>query len=338
MNATKGINLPNDAEDTISSVSWSPIANHLTAASWDGKVRIYDVNTSTGAARGAAMLAAEGPILDCDWAKDGSMVVAGGADRKIHLLHLATGQQASLGPHDAPVRGTRFVDVPGCNAPIVASGSWDKTVRFWDLRQRDPLASIACEERVYAMDSKANLLVVATAGRRIHLFDLKNPAAISKTLDSQLKHQTKAVAAFPDGMGWATVSIEGRCGIHAVHEEHASTINFTFRCHRSQPDARKITKVWSVNGVQFHPEHKTVFSTASSDGTFTFWDRAQRTRLKEFPKADAAVTATAFNRDGSLFAAAVGYDWSFGCEGNSRQTQTRLALYPVDAADLRKKK
>lgn len=61
--------LPADAEDTISSVAWSPVANHLAAASWDGKVRVYDVNANNGAARGAAGLAAEGPVLDCDWAK-----------------------------------------------------------------------------------------------------------------------------------------------------------------------------------------------------------------------------------------------------------------------------
>lgn len=65
----KDISLPEDAQDTISSVSWSPVADHLAAASWDGKVRIYDVNAGSGAARGAALLAADGPLLDCDWAE-----------------------------------------------------------------------------------------------------------------------------------------------------------------------------------------------------------------------------------------------------------------------------
>jgi mRNA export factor len=60
--------LPADAEDTISCVSWSPTANHLAAASWDKKVRIYDV-APNGSANGIAMLKADGPILSCDWAK-----------------------------------------------------------------------------------------------------------------------------------------------------------------------------------------------------------------------------------------------------------------------------
>lgn len=66
--ATADVALPSDADDTISSVSWSPVTNHLAAASWDGVVRVYDV-AQNGTARGIAMLKADGPLLSCDWAK-----------------------------------------------------------------------------------------------------------------------------------------------------------------------------------------------------------------------------------------------------------------------------
>ncbi|KAI1374617.1 WD40 repeat-like protein [Hypoxylon crocopeplum] len=363
----RDVSLPADAQDTISSVSWSPVANHLAAASWDGKVRVYDVgnpnNNNNGiAARGVALLAADGPLLDCDWAKDGSMVAAAGADRKTHILHLATGQQAALGAHDAPVRSVRFVEVPGTGAPVVASGSWDKTVRYWDLRQREAVGAVACRERVYGMDAKARLLVVATADRYFHLVDLRNPTVIARTAESSLRHQTKAIAAFPDGTGWATASIEGRCGINAVDEAEASKINFTFRCHRDLPDARQTAKVWGVNDVQFHPVNHAVFATAGSDGTFHFWDRVAHSRLRGYPPVGSnsssgsgsgsgsnsnsmsdgisggvsgatAITSTAFNRDGTLFAYAAGYDWSMGFAKNSPALETRLVLHPVTAED-----
>ncbi|RYO76472.1 hypothetical protein DL766_007854 [Monosporascus sp. MC13-8B] len=340
--ASKDIALPADAEDTISSVSWSPVSDHLAAASWDGKVRVYGVARNESVV-GVAMLRADGPVFDCDWAKskDGTVILAGGADKKLHLLHAPTSQQATVGSHEAPIRGVRFVEVPGSNAPIIATGSWDKTVKFWDMRQPTPLAALACGERVYSMDAKAQLLVVATAERHVHLVDLRSPTTFLRTTESPLRHQTRAATVFPDGKGWGLASIEGRCAIVALDEKDSRYCKiilstpiadrkstFTFRCHREQPD-RGVTKVWAVNDVQFHPTRPTVFTTAGSDGTFSFWDRVARSRLKSYSPAGAAITSTRFNRDGSLFAYAVGYDWSMGCARNSPEIQTKLMLHRV---------
>ncbi|KAK7996120.1 hypothetical protein PG991_015587 [Apiospora marii] len=356
--------IPADAADTISSVSWSPVANHLAAASWDGKVRIYDVAPGPSA-RAAAMLSVDSPVLSCDWAKDGTMVLAGGADKRPHLLHLATGQQAAVGSDDAPIRSVRFLDTAamGASAPahLFATGSWDKTVKYRDLRQPEPLATLACADRVYAMDTKSSLLVIATAERHIHLVDLRNPSVFLRTTQSPLRQQTRAVSVFPDGRGWATASIEGRCGINAVDEKKdGKSTDFTFRCHRSTPNYKGVTKIYAVNDVQFHPVHTTTFATAGSDGAFHFWDRISHTRCARYdePSATAlppvaatavngqfkkgsaksgptraAITTTAFSRDGSLFAYAVGYDWSMGHSANSPNYPNRLVLHPVTSQE-----
>ena len=131
-----------------------------------------------------------------------------------------------LGTHAAPVRSVCFVDVPSAAGPIVASGSWDKTVQYWDLRHPgQPLATLNCADRVYSMDTAGRLLVIATAERHIHLVDLHtNPAAFSQTIMSVLRHQTRTVAAFPNGKGWATAGIEGRCGVNAVANEDARCV------------------------------------------------------------------------------------------------------------------
>ncbi|KAF2973395.1 hypothetical protein GQX73_g149 [Xylaria multiplex] len=343
--------LPSDGEDTIQSISWSPVAEYLAAASWDNKVRIYDVAQS-GSAQGVSALCAEGPVFSCDWAKDGKKVIAGGADKKIRIMDVSTGQQDIVGSHEAPVRGVRFVDVPGTEGSIIMSGSWDKTIKFWDIRQQGAaIASLPCGERVYSLDAKADLAVIATADLFIHLVDLKNPTTFLSKVKSPIRYQTKAVAAFPDGKGWATTSIEGRCGMNAVDEENARGINFTFRCHREIDEPNKLIKIWAINDVQFHPVHTSVFATGGSDGSFCFWDRIAHSRLKSyFPSATppsavggthnarpASITATSFSRDGSFYAYALGYDWSRGAVGNTPQIETKIMLHRVTEEDARLK-
>lgn len=136
----------------------------------------------------------------------------------MHALHAPTGQSVTFGTHAAPIRALRFVDVPNAPGPIIATGSWDKTVRYWDVRNSaSPLATLACPERVYAMDTAERLLVIATADRQVCLVDLAaDPAAFLRKVESPLKHQTRAITAFPDGKGWAMGSIEGRASLNAV--------------------------------------------------------------------------------------------------------------------------
>lgn len=66
----KDVTLPSDSGDTIQSVRWSPTSDHLAAASWDGKTRIYEV-AKDGSGRRVAELTAEGPVFSCDWSKVG---------------------------------------------------------------------------------------------------------------------------------------------------------------------------------------------------------------------------------------------------------------------------
>lgn len=65
---TKDVPVSNPPEDSISDISFSPGADFLSAASWDGKVRIYEINEQ-GQSQGKAMIAHEGPVLSTCWSK-----------------------------------------------------------------------------------------------------------------------------------------------------------------------------------------------------------------------------------------------------------------------------
>ncbi len=85
----------------------------------------------------------------------------------------------------------------------------------------------------------------------------------------------------------------------------------------------------AVNDISFHPEHGT-FSTAGSDGTWHYWDKDAKHRLKGYPNVGGCITATAFNKTGTIFAYAIGYDWAKGFQGNTAGYPNKVMLHPVN--------
>lgn len=267
------------------------------------------------------------------------------------------GAGQTIGQHDKPIRSIRCGEING--SPVAITGSWDKTVKIWDLRQQRAVSSKTCSERVYSMDSKDNMLVIATAERYIHVVDVRKIETDYKSHTSPLKWQTRVVSCFADASGYAIGSIEGRCAIQYVEDKDAryatkvlplpdsstSTLlvhdadalrdssNFSFKCHRDAP-ANNTTNVYAVNDISFHPVHGT-FSTAGSDGTFHFWDKDAKHRLKGYPNVGGPITATTFNRNGNIFAYAVSYDWSKGYQANTQQNPIKLMLHPVMADECK---
>ncbi|MCJ1484838.1 Poly(A)+ RNA export protein rae1 [Schaereria dolodes] len=330
---SKDIPVTSAPSDSISDLSWSPAANHhLAVASWDTKVRVYDLAQNNSSEGGQPLIEFDGPVLSCDWSRNGQQIVGASTDHTARLLDLAVnGAPAQqVAAHDGPIRVVRFFEAPQSNAPMIVTGSWDKTVRYWDLRQATAVATLSCQERVYSMDVKDKLLVIGTADRYINIVNLNNPTTFHKTLESPLKHQTRVVSCFTGG--FAVGGIEGRCAFQYVEGKDASS-NFSFKCHRSAPTSNK-TSVHAVNAISFHPIHGT-FSTAGSDGTYHFWDKDAHHRLKGYPSVGGAITATGFNRDGTLFAYAVSYDWSMGFAENKVGYKNGVMLHPVDGEECK---
>jgi mRNA export factor len=115
----------------------------------------------------------------------------------------------------------RFFNNAQTGEQMLVTGSWDKTIKFWDLRQSQAAATVNCQERVYSMDVKDKLLVVGTADRYINVINLNEPTRFYKTIQSPLKWQTRVVSCFTDASGFAVGSIEGRCAIQYVEEKDA---------------------------------------------------------------------------------------------------------------------
>ncbi|GBF88757.1 hypothetical protein Rsub_01658 [Raphidocelis subcapitata] len=312
VNPNKDVQIQTPLADSVSSLSFSPRANLLVATCWDNNVYCWDIQPNGSANPKASTNHAQPPLCSA-WNGDGTGVFTGGCDKMVKLWNLATNQSQQVAAHDAPVRHCAFI--PELN--MLVTGSWDKTLRYWDMRQAQPAFTYTLSDRLYALDVKHPLLVAGTADRQLFVFNLQNPQQPYKTVQSPLKWQTRVVSCFPDKTGYLIGSIEGRVAVHHVEDSVGQQKNFTFKCHREGAD------IYSVNAITFHPQFGT-FVTAGSDGTYNFWDKDSKQRLKAMQKCaygsePAPIPCGAFNSDGSIYAYSVSYDWSRGFSAYSPQ-------------------
>ena len=156
------------------------------------------------------------------------------------------------------------------------------------------------------------MAVVGTANRHVIIYSLENQPQEYKRHESPLKYQHRCVSIFNDmkkkaPAGYALGSIEGRVAIQYIQPINPKD-NFTFKCHRVNGTAN-FQDIYAVNDIAFHPIHGTLV-TVGSDGTFSFWDKDARTKLKSSETLDQSITKCAFSASGHIFAYAIGYDWS----------------------------
>jgi mRNA export factor len=313
--------------DTVSCLRWSPSANLLCASSWSHEVRIWDVG-GTGQATPKLIFTQQAPILTCDWTHGGDSVIYGGCEGIARLSSTNQPSTLELGAHAAPIRSLIW----NKTLNYAVSGSWDKTVRFFDPRKSSAnkceVMRLKMGERVHAMDNRENLLAVAMADRTAVIYDLRHyRVPFREYLNPFLDKQSTSLVLFPDLKAFAFASIEGRVRIQYLEAPSDKERSFTFRCHKvGDYDA------YAVNALAVSDAHDAL-ATAGSDGSFVFWDKEHKRKLKQFERMQQPLTASAFNRNSTIFAYATGNDWSRGLKFWDKNAGTQILLHSVDQTE-----
>ena len=75
-NPNKDLEVTQPPSDGISSLAFSPVANHLVATSWDNQVRCWEISPS-GQSVAKAATSHDQPVLCSAWSADGTTVFTG---------------------------------------------------------------------------------------------------------------------------------------------------------------------------------------------------------------------------------------------------------------------
>ena len=70
---------------------------------------------------------------------------------------------------------------------------------------------------------------------------------------------------------------------------------------------------------------------------FAFGIKDAKQRLKSFPELPGAISATAFNKTGTIFAYAISYDWSLGYMGNRQDYPNIIKLHATKDLEIKQK-
>jgi mRNA export factor len=342
MFASNNVKTTNDVEvlggaldESITALNWHPTQDYLIASSWDNIVRCWEVKEyPMEGLRGEARAASthQAPVLATCFSGDGNKVFSGDCNKQVMCWDLVLNQSVPLDGgkpvHDAPVSVVRYMAEKG----LLMTGSWDKTIKYWDGRTSGPVLVVNLPDKLFCADAKGDLLVTGCANRKCQIYDLRNNQGFITpllNLDSPLKFQTRCLSAFIDQKGFSIGSIEGRCAIYQIDDPNK---NFAFKCHREG------NAINAVNAIDHHPRYGT-FATCGSDGLINFWDKDSKARLKAFTKNAQPITCGKFNNNGMVFAYALCYDWSSGLEGYKQARQmnqkSHIMLHQVTDPEIR---
>jgi cell cycle arrest protein BUB3 len=285
-------------QELISSTRFSLVSDRLLVSSWDSTLRVYDVKAN----RQLSLASFNASLLDSCWEAPGeSIAYTAGLERRIYRVDIETGQKQVIGfDHRQLVKSLCY----DSSSRSIISGSCDKTLQQIDAREGASGNSRFADlpDKVFALDSVNNMLVVGMAKRNFHIYDLRKLNEPLQRRESSLKFPTRTVKCFPDGLGYITTSIEGRVAVEFFDPSpEAQAQKYAFKSHKIVDKAYKEVCTTPINAVAFHPRYGTFF-TGGSDSIVCLWDLKAKKRLKQYQKLPQAVVTLDVNSSGSTLA------------------------------------
>mmetsp|Transcript_49372 Transcript_49372/g.60622 ORF Transcript_49372/g.60622 Transcript_49372/m.60622 type:complete len:377 (+) Transcript_49372:55-1185(+) len=207
-NPNKDVIVENPPSDAITQVKFSPLQDLFVVTSWSNEVIAYKYDNSGNCGKLGIKKHDKG-VLCCAWDNTGQNIFSGGCDNKINIWHSQNGSFKCLGNHNAPIKCIEFSK----DHNILMSGSWDRTLKYWNINSGQQAGEIKLNEKVFCMSFLSPILTIGLSNKHVVAYDLRNPSKCVFDKQTVLKYQLRCLDIFPDKKGFAVSSVEGRTAI-----------------------------------------------------------------------------------------------------------------------------
>lgn len=201
--------------NTVWSVAFSPNRQILASGGHDRSIHLWDIQDG----HRLAVLAHPSQVRSVAFSSDGKTLVSGSSDKQVRIWHVESGQCLKiLSGHDGMVwtvaYSSSFSDSKACDsktynskAPIIASGSSDKTLRLWDVQNGDCLRILKGHTNwiwSVAFSPQGHLLASGSADKTVKLWDIDNGRCLMTLVGHA--NVVRSLAFSPQGDCLASVS------------------------------------------------------------------------------------------------------------------------------------
>lgn len=278
---------------SVNILAFSPDGNLLATGSDDATVRLWDIRSPTSDPI-KILREYTNPIKALTFSPDGHWLAAsGGDDFTIRIWDMKTPDFKSnaLTGHTGTI--SKLIFSPDSN--WLASGSWDETVRLWNLivPTNDPIVLDGIDSQAItdlAFNPQGDWLAIATGGNTLRLWNILDPSTEAK----QLNGHTSAISTLDfnaDGTRLATGSIDKTVVVWNMEDPNKIIPILNLYGHDS-----------TINTLDFSPDGHWLAS-GSDDKTVRLWDiQNPSVNPASLPGSNDVIFSVAFSSDSQWLA------------------------------------